>query len=217
MIKKALLIFGILSSLFYTAMNIFIPKQWEGYSCFSQTVSELSAIGAPTRTVWLILSWIYTFFFVGFGFGVVLSAGSSRSNLIAGWLLIVNGLLGLFWPPMHQREALAAGEKSLTDTLHIVFTIITVLLMLLAMAFGAISLGKGFRIYSILSIFLLLLFGALTSRDAPHVESNQPTPWIGVWERINMGIFYLWVIIFALAIWKKEFPNPKEKFIAGIP
>jgi hypothetical protein len=204
MIKKTLLIFGVLSSLLYTAMNIFIPLQREGYSCFSQTVSELSAIDAPTRPAWIILSWVYTFFFVGFGLGVVLSS-ANRSNLIVGWLLIINGVLGLAWPPMHQREALAAGQKSLTDTLHIAFTIITVLLMLLAMVFGSVSNGKGFRIYSILSIILLLLFGALTSRDAPLVESNQPTPWMGVWERINMGIFYLWVILFASAIWKKEY------------
>jgi hypothetical protein len=205
MIKRTLLIFGILSSLFYTFMNVFIPGQWEEYSSFSQTVSELSAIDAPTRAIWVLLGWIYTFLFVGFGLGVVLSAGSNRSNMIAGWLLIINGVLGLVWPPMHQREALAAGQKSLTDTLHIAFTIITVLLMLLAMAFGSVSNGKGFRIYSILSIVLLLLFGSLTGRDAPLVESNQPTPWIGVWERINIGIFYLWVILFALVILQKEY------------
>jgi hypothetical protein len=213
MIKKALLICGILSSLLYTGMNIFIPMQWEGYSCFSQTVSELSAIDAPTRPVWVIFGRIYTLLFTGFSLGVILSAGSSRSISATGWLLILYGLLGLIWPPMHQREALAGGQKSLTDTLHIIFTIITVLLMLLAMAFGSVALGKGFRIYSVLSIILLFLFGALTSRDAPLLELNQPTPWMGVWERVNMGIFFLWVIVFALALWKKEVLNSGAKLI----
>ena len=44
------LICGIASSLLYVAMNVFVPMQWEGYSSASQTVSELSAIGAPTRS-----------------------------------------------------------------------------------------------------------------------------------------------------------------------
>jgi hypothetical protein len=33
---------GILSSLLYVAMNVFVAMQWEGYSSASQAVSELS-------------------------------------------------------------------------------------------------------------------------------------------------------------------------------
>lgn len=43
---KVLLVCGILSSLLYVAMNVFVPMLFEGYSLASQTVSELSAIGA---------------------------------------------------------------------------------------------------------------------------------------------------------------------------
>jgi hypothetical protein len=202
MIRKILLVCGILSSLLYIAMNIFIPRQWGSYSCFSQTVSELSAIGAPTRTVWTLTARIYTLLFAAFGLGVILSSAKRRSILIAGVLILVFGLIGLAWPPMHLREALASGQKSLTDTMHIVFASVTVLLMLLTMGFGSSADGKAFRVYSILSIIFLLLFGALTSKDAALVESNQPTPWMGVWERINIGIFLLWVIVFAIMIWR---------------
>jgi len=45
MIRKILLACGILSSLFYVAMNIFVAMQYEGYNSASQTVSELSADG----------------------------------------------------------------------------------------------------------------------------------------------------------------------------
>jgi hypothetical protein len=55
MIRKTLLVCGILSSLLYVAMTVFIAMQWEGYSSASQTVSELSAIGAPTRSLWVAL------------------------------------------------------------------------------------------------------------------------------------------------------------------
>ena len=53
MLRKLLLIYGILSSLLYVAINILVPMAWDGYNAVSQTVSELSAIDAPTRPLWL--------------------------------------------------------------------------------------------------------------------------------------------------------------------
>ena len=49
MLRKALLACGILSSLLYAVMTVVIGMQWEGYSHASRVISELSAIGAPTR------------------------------------------------------------------------------------------------------------------------------------------------------------------------
>jgi hypothetical protein len=48
-VRQLLLACGLLSSLLYVAMNVVVPMQWQGYSSAAQTVSELSAIGAPTR------------------------------------------------------------------------------------------------------------------------------------------------------------------------
>ena len=52
MLRKILLVCGVFSVLLYVAMNVLVAMQWEGYSSVSQTVSELSAIGAPTRPLW---------------------------------------------------------------------------------------------------------------------------------------------------------------------
>jgi len=60
MVRKILLICGILSSLLYIAMNIFVAMLRANYSSASQTVSELSAIDAPTRSQWVSLSIVYT-------------------------------------------------------------------------------------------------------------------------------------------------------------
>ena len=54
-VPRLLLTCGILSSLLYVAMNVYFPMQWDGYSSASQTVSELSAVGAPTRPLWVLL------------------------------------------------------------------------------------------------------------------------------------------------------------------
>jgi hypothetical protein len=61
MIRKILLVCGILSSLLYVAMNVLVAMEWEGYSSVSQTISELSAIGAPTRSLWVLPAAFYTF------------------------------------------------------------------------------------------------------------------------------------------------------------
>ena len=52
MLRKALLLCGVLSSVLYVAINVYVAAQADGYSSFSQTVSELSAIDAPTRPLW---------------------------------------------------------------------------------------------------------------------------------------------------------------------
>src|SRR5687767_5349655 len=103
MTRKVLLACGVLSSLLYIVMNVAAAMQYEGYSSAAQTVSELSAIGTPSRALWVGLGIVYTVLVVAFGLGVWHSAGESRRLRAAGAVFIVSALLGLAWPPMHQR------------------------------------------------------------------------------------------------------------------
>ena len=181
-------------------MNVFVAMQWEGYSSASQTVSELSALGTPTRPLWVSLGIVYSLLVAAFGWGVWTSAGRNRPLRVIGGLIVANALIGLAWPPMHQREVLAAGGGTLTDTLHIVWTVVTNLLFMLQIGFGAAAFGKRFRWYSIATMVTLVAFGALTGMEAPGLEANLPTPFIGVWERIGIGIFMLWVVVLATVL-----------------
>jgi hypothetical protein len=61
-----LLICGILSSLWYVAINT-SSYTLRGYSVVTQTVSELSAINAPTRIFWVLLVIWYPILFASFG------------------------------------------------------------------------------------------------------------------------------------------------------
>jgi hypothetical protein len=201
-VRKALLLCGILSSLLYVAMNIVGPMRFEGYSSVSQTVSELSAIGAPTRPLWVALGIAYDVLVIAFACGILASAGGRRPLRITAGLFFAYGVIGLAWPlaPIHLR-----GQGfAFTDTMHIVFTIVTVLLMLLAMGFGAAAWDKGFRFYSIATMVTLLVFGGLTGLDAPRIAANLPTPWAGVTERINIGVFLLWVMVVAIALLREQ-------------
>jgi len=204
MLRKILLACGVVSSLLYVAMTVFVAMQWTSYSSASQTISELSAIGAPTRTLWVLPAAVYTVLVTVFGWGVWKSAGRIRALRIAGGLLVAYGGLGLVWPfaPMHLREVLAAGGSTMSDTLHLVLASVTVVLMLLAIGFAAVAFGTRFRLYSLATLAILATCGALTFIDAPRVSANLPTPWIGVWERINIGVFLSWVVVLATRLWR---------------
>jgi hypothetical protein len=135
-----------------------------------------------------------------FGWGVWESARRNRPLRIVGSLMVASGVIGLAWPPMHQRAVLAAGGGTLTDTMHIVWSVVTVLFFVLEIGFGAAAFGKRFRLYSIATMMILVVFGTLTGLDGPRVSANLPTPWIGVWERISIAVFLLWVVVLAVGL-----------------
>ncbi len=211
--EDRLLVSGIASSVLYVAMNLLVPLQWPGYSSASQVISELSAIGAPTRALWIWLGILYTLLVTAFAWGVWKAGHGNRSLRIAGALLIAYGGLGILWPfaPMHLRETLAAGGATSSDTLHLALGAVTEGLYLLALGFAAAALGRGFRIYSIVTVAVLMLFGALTFRDAAGLSANAPTPLIGVWERINIGVFLLWVVVLATTLLRDRHPAPDAR------
>jgi hypothetical protein len=213
-ILKVLFLCGIVSSVLYVAMNIFGAMRFEGYSLISHTVSELSAIDAPSRPFWISLGIPYDLLIIAFGAGVWRSAEGKRSLRIVGGLLIAYGAIGLPWmifAPMHLR----GGGFSLTDTMHIVLAMVTVVMMLAAIGFGAAAFGKRFRYYSIVTIVLLLVFGALTSIDGPRVAANEPTPFVGLWERINIMLFLAWIVVLAIILLRLK--SDREKNDETIP
>ena len=202
--RRFFLYCGVLASLLYIAMNIFFPFLYKGYNWVTQTVSELSAVDAPTRPFWVPFGIVYTLLVVAFGWGVFKLPGQKRSLRIVGILLFLQGILGLTWSPMHQREVLAAGGGTFTDTWHIVMSALTVLLMFLTIGFGAAALSKWFRFYSVVTILVFIVFGVLSFAEAPNVDKNLPTPFIGLWERINIAAFMIWMFVVAIILLQNE-------------
>jgi hypothetical protein len=204
--RKVLLFCGILSSLLYVAMLIFVPMRYEGYNSISQTISELSAIGAPTRSLWVPLGIVYTLLIAAFGWGIRLSAYDNRRLYISGTLLAIYGIIGIGWvfAPMHRREVLAAGGGTISDTMHLVMGAVSNLLMMVSMGFAAAAFGKKFRFYTIATILSLLTFGILTGMRAPDVNANRPTPFVGIIEMIMLGVFLLWAVVLASILLYRE-------------
>ena len=191
---------GVAGGVLYIAMVALIPALWPDYSSFSQTISELSAFDAPTRTVWVLFGAVYTLLVLGFGVGILKVAGRDRLLRTVGALFIASGAMSTVWPPMHSRAVIAAGGGTTSDTLHLVWAAVTVLLMFGQIGFGAAALGGRFRLYSIGTMIVLAIGGVLTFLGAPGLSANAPTPWLGVWERINVLGFMVWQAALSIAL-----------------
>jgi hypothetical protein len=76
--------------------------------------------------------------------------------------------------------------------------------MMLTMGFGAAALGKKFRIFTTVTFLVFFVFGILIGTETPNINAGLPTPYIGIWERINIAAFMLWVVVFAIAVLRKK-------------
>lgn len=202
--KDNLLICGILSTILYIIATILGAIKWDEYDSFSQSVSELIAVNAPSASLVIPLFLIYSLLVFAFGIGVWLSAENKRAIRIVAILITAKEVLGVIatlFAPMHLRGI----ETTLSDTWHIILTAIGVLLcMFPAILSGANAFGKRFRVFSIATILIFLVFGTLAGMDGSKIAENLPTPCAGVWERINIYTYFIWVIVLAINLLRQN-------------
>jgi hypothetical protein len=208
MVRKVLLGCGIVSSVWYVVTDVIGTLRYPDYSYADQWFSELTAQGAPTRLLMVALNGIpYTLLVTALAGGVWESAGRTRAGHItaaglAGYAAF--GFAGGVLFPMRPRKALAASEGTLRNVMHIPATAVMSLCIVLAMGFGTTLLGRRFRWYSIGTIVTLVVFGVLTSLQAGRITANEPTPWAGIEERINIYATMLWVAVLAIGLLRAQ-------------
>ena len=212
MIRKVLLGCGIVSSVLYVVTDVLGTLRYPGYSYADQWFSELTAQGSPVRPLMIALNeFPYTLLVGAFAAGVWTSVTPKRTARITAAMLLgyaASGFAGGVLFPMRTREAVAAGEETLRNVMHIPATVVMSLFFLLAVVFGSKLLGKRFRYYSYGTIVTLVVFGALTSLQAPQITANQPTPWSGIYERINIYATMLWVAVLATGLLRAQGDRP---------
>ena len=202
MLIKGLLVCGIMSSLLCVGTDIIAAMSLEGYSYTDQAVSELTAIGAPTRPLVVSLLIAVAVLVIAFSAGVLLSAGKKHALRITGILLTIYGVVSLisFFFPMNPRGT----EQSFTGLMHLISGGVAVLLIMLFIGFGSAAHGKGFRIYSVITILAILVFGSLAAMQGARVAAGLPTPWFGVIERVSYYSPMLWILVFAAILLRAQ-------------
>lgn len=201
-LQTAFLACGLLSSLLYIMADVIASFLWKDYQYTSQTVSELFAIDAPTRTLVVVCFTFYSILICFFAAGVWLSSYGKRSLKFAAILIAGKELIGMpatFFFPIHLRGV----EGNYSDIMHGTITAVGVFLFMFpAMIAGAIAFKGAFRIYSIITMILFIVFGIKAGLMQPQMSANLPTPMMGIFERINIYGYFLWIIIFSIMLLK---------------
>jgi Protein of unknown function (DUF998) len=192
-LRKMLIACGPISVLVYIGWHEIAALQWAGYSRISNAISELHLTGSPVK--WMLDPWegiVYSALLVAFGIGIWRSAQGNPALRVIGGLQILSGATFPLW---------LLGEVSLTA--HLILVVLGILTWLGSMGFGAGILGRRFRVYSVFTLAVVVTFSALGLAYAAQVDAGEPTPFLGLYERITFSAYFLWLTVLAVAIWRR--------------
>jgi hypothetical protein len=199
--RNFLLLSGICSSLLYPITDILAGSLYKGYSFNEQAVSELFAIGAPTSRIVVPLLTLCSVFLLAFAIGVWLSSDNKRSMYILAVMIAgnaINSLILWIFFPMHMR----GDQKTFTDIMHIIFAINPFILG--SSIFGIFIYRNWFRFYSIVTVLLQIISAIIAFSFVPLLVANQPTPWLGITERISQYGYQLWLLVLTILLLQKQ-------------
>lgn len=206
-LRKALLASGMVAFVLYVIIDALCSLLYDGYSYRDQTISELSAIGAETRALFLAVGYWYGPLTLACAIGIWMSAGKSRSLRILALLVVAMACVSMFaWPfaPMHQREVLAAGGGTASDTAHLTLGAVNSLLFLSAMCVGIVAFRGKLRLFTIGALVVITIAGAFTFALSPGVAEDASTTGLGMAERIAVLGSMFWIGVVGICLMRIE-------------
>lgn len=201
---KALLGCGIAYTLMYVVSNdVIAASLYAGYSRMSQAVSELSATSAPTRALLTAMVPLSVGLMSAFGIGVMKAAAGSRALRVTGAALVMHSAtmaVWLFYPMTSRGDMVTGTGMPANDIGHIAMTGLTIAFILVELGAAAFAFGARFKVYSVVSALVVLGFGGLTGVESAKLAVGEPTPWLGLYERIGIGGWLVWFAVVAIAV-----------------
>ena len=213
--RKALLFSGIAAAFVFVLTNVLAGTLWSlrwtdrPYDYLSQSISDLSAIGAPTYAVAYPLTILYGLLMTAFGVGVWLLGRGNRLLRLTAALLLGYSLLGLVAAIFFPNRLTGDIANAADNILYVVPMALSIFCILFAIAAGAIAFRNWFRTYS---LGTLALFAALTLLSIfvfPTVAA-EPVVRTGLQERTMMFFNLLWVVLLAFVLRRAENMRGRE-------
>lgn len=197
MAQRVLLSFGILASLLKVGTDVLAVTRWKGYSFVARSISELSAHGAPTRSLVLTLDLVYAALMVAFSFGIWRVAGQNTLMRVGAVLVAANAVISvgvsLFLPMRIGQD----GEAS-ASPIHVILMAIGLFCLLFAIGFGGAAYRNWFRFYSFGTLLVFLGFTVARFVFPPPTTTGLPAPTVGIQERTMVLGCLLWVVALAI-------------------
>lgn len=199
--RKVLLICGIFAALLYVGTDLVAGILYPGYSFTDQAVSELFAIGAPTSRIVVPFFTLSSLLLLAFAFGVRLSSAYSRPRRFMAVMILASAVNALaLWDlfPMHMRGA----APDFSDTMHLILSVNP--FVLLSLLFSVAGFRGWFRFYSVGAILMILVPAVFAFQYASELEANQPTPGLGLSERVAQYGYQLWQVTLVIVLLRER-------------
>jgi len=201
-LQDNLLVCGMLAAFVYVVTDVVASLRYPGYDVVSQGVSELMAVGAPTKTLVDSVFIAYGVLAIAFAIGVLRESFGQRSLRWTGLLLLgyaAAGLLGRLFP------AYPRASGGFSDSVpHMILTAVLVVLMLAALGFAAYALGRRFQIYSFATLGVMVALGVASGVYASRLAAQQSTPGFGIIERLLIYAFLVWAAVLGVALIRRH-------------
>jgi hypothetical protein len=206
--QRWLLLCGVLYGMFYVVGNDVVAA-WlygEGYSRTDQAVSELSGTSADSQAFLRAMIPVFAVLIVAFGVGVWRAAHNRWPLRVVGACAAMFGVTSFLWLlfPMSSREDMTAGTTASNDVGHLAMAALTVVAITTMIGFGAVALRGWFRIYSLLSLAVVLAAGIVTGQLSADIAEGDPTPWLGLVERTSIGAWLAWMAVLAIVLMRER-------------
>jgi hypothetical membrane protein len=197
--KKNYALLGIVGPLVYLLAVIIGGAIRNDYSALYNAISELTMANAPNKLLLDVLFGIYNIFLLIFGLGAYFDTSINNKKFkVSALMLVIIGFLGLSVLIFTQDPR--GAPATLHGTLHILLSGITAALTIISIFIAGVSFRKysnlkGFSWYSYITAILIFISGGL---GAASLANNGL--YGGLFERITIFLFMIWVIILSYII-----------------
>ncbi len=191
---------GILAPLWWGAMIVYCASQFPGYDHASHFISELAARDSPTQALMRNAGFVFTgALYVVFAATAAWQMRANRLALSGVSLLALAGLARIGAGVYACEPGCNPAALSSAQDWHYRYASAGYYLMMMAAAVVAGAAGKrptglkhlrAWGIGTAMSCAVFLVF----------MQTNAA--WQGAFQRLASGVLSLWVLVFALALWR---------------
>ena len=199
MVRKVLLVCGMLVPAMYIFLYVLGGALRPGYSHISDSVSELLSPGAPNKPLLTTIQLVYALLHVAFGIGVLQFIQASEHSALVGkigaWLIVAVGVAtvgtAIFPQDATGTSATTPGQihKILVFGALVPFSILSTLLVGIWLSRAPIY--PGFATYSFVTVGAIVVMGGVGG-------ATVETPFAGLVERVSAIAIHQWLFILAL-------------------
>jgi len=187
---------GVLGTVFYMLHISVGTALYDGYDSLSQAISDLTAVGAPSKNTALIFTLLYGISMTAFAIIFFVFFRKRINKIFAIGALLFIAMNIVTWGYMLFPLSKAGGGETFSDTMHLIVTFAVVGLTIMSLILFTIGLFKYKQHIwlAIVTICALVLMAA-----GAMLINALPEGYLGLGERIN--IYSLMAYCCVISIW----------------